>query len=234
MIPGSALAYELHCRMNCIDLAEGTHFVRLVWRVPSGDEARIFRAPISARARLAEPSRFLARFLSSSAVSRTASFSSLSCCTTVPSRDTPAKIPGERDQEMISASIRMSVSAMLFGHGNRSPMVGWSGRCRVGAIYRRECRIDISTPVLQAAMGNAVSCCTGCGSGSLKISSNSDRTRRYLWHSEQPQLPRSVEWPIKYSSCSRMTSFSSAGSGTLARLSALCSAGAVFVPTSSA
>jgi hypothetical protein len=60
----------------------------------------------------------------------------LSCCTKVPSRDTPAKMPRERDQKMISASNRMSVSAMLFGHGNGSAMVGWSGRCRVGAISR--------------------------------------------------------------------------------------------------
>ena len=91
--------------------------------------------------------------------------------------------------------------------------------------------LPIAQAVLQAAMGNAVSCCTGCCSGSLKISSNSDRTWRYRWHSEQPQMPRSVAWPIKYSSCSRMTSLSSAGSGTLGRLHALCVV--VCVPSSS-
>jgi hypothetical protein len=84
---------------------------------------------------------------------------------------------------------------------------------------------------LQAAMGTAVSRCTGCSSGSLNISSNTDRTRRYLWQSEQAQAPGSVAWPIKYSSCSRMTSHASAGSGTLGRLT-LC--GVAFIPSSSA
>jgi hypothetical protein len=86
---------------------------------------------------------------------------------------------------------------------------------------------------LYAAMGNvAASCWTSPGSGSLKIASSTDRTRRYRWQSEHPHSPRSVICSIKYSSCSRMTSRSSADPGTAGGLNSPCRI--VVVPSSSA
>jgi hypothetical protein len=130
--------------------SRGAHFVRLVWRVPSGDEARIFRAPISARARLAEPSRFLARFLSSSAVSRTASHFLL--CFVLLHKGAIQGHTGENAEGTGPENdfgIQQDVGVREVVRAREWQCDGWLERPlssrRDFAIYRRECRIDIST-----------------------------------------------------------------------------------------